>query len=106
MKDKQHDWSSIANSPNFLELQRKKKQFMFTWWGIGTFSYFILMLGAAYAPEIFRIKVLGKINLGYLLCLFQFFLAWAIAIIYTNKANNDFDPLAEKVLAEIERGGR
>lgn len=106
MKNNQTDWSAIANSPKFIELQRKKKLFMFSWWGIGSLSYFILLLGAAYTPEIFRIKVIGKINFGYLLCLFQFFLAWAMAILYAYKANSDFDPLTEEILAEIERGGK
>lgn len=102
----QKNWSSIVSSPKFVELQRKKKLFMFSWWIIGSLSYFILLLGAAYTPDIFRIKVVGKINFGYLLCLFQFFLAWGIAIYYSYKSNNDFDPLTEEVIAEIERGGK
>lgn len=106
MKDIQNNWCAIATSPTFIELQRKKKRFMFIWWGIGSVSYFILLLGAAYTPEIFRIKVLGKVNCGYLLCLFQFFLSWVIAIYYAYKANNEFDPLTEKVITEIERRGK
>jgi len=101
MSKKLRDWTVIANSPKFVELNREKTRFLFGWWIIGSLSYFALLLAAAYIPGMFRLKVLGNINLGYILCLLQFFISWAIAMFYAYKANKDFDRLARELVAEI-----
>ncbi len=104
MTQEQTDWAAIANSPKFIELHRRKTTFLFSWWVVGSLSYFILLLAAACTPEIFRVKLVGNINCGYFFCLFQFLLGWGIAMFYAYKANKDFDRLTEEVIGEIEGG--
>ena len=104
MAEKMNDWSAIAQSPQFVELHRKKTIFLLSLWVFGTCSYFLLPLGAAYTPKLFNTKILGRINFAYLFCLYQFVMTWAIALYYTHRSNSEFDPLTKEVLAVIERG--
>lgn len=104
MNNKITDWDTIANSPNFIKLHRKKTTFLLSLWIFGVFSYFLLPLGAFYAPTLFKMKIIGRMNVGYIYCLYQFFMTVAIAIYYTYRTNRDFDPLTKTVLEEIVGG--
>ena len=87
-----------------MELRRKKTRFLVGLWSIGAVSYFLVLIGAMYAPGLFNAKIVGRLNFGYLFCLFQFVLAWAIAIYYTSRSNNEFDPLTDELLELINKG--
>lgn len=104
MAERLKDWSTIAQSPKFVELHRKKTRFLLSLWVFGTCSYFLLPLGAAYAHKLFNTKIFGRINFAYLFCLYQFVMTWAIALYYTHRSNTEFDPLTEEVLELIEKG--
>ncbi len=104
MTEKRIDWATISNHPKFVELYRKKNSFLVSLWLVGATSYFLVLVGAMYAPELFNTKIVGRLNFGYLFCLFQFALAWGIAIFYTFWSNNKFDPLVEELLDRINRG--
>jgi uncharacterized membrane protein (DUF485 family) len=97
-------WAKVAQSPKFVELTRKKTRFLVGLWLIGATSYFLVLIGAMYAPALFNTKIIGRLNFGYLFCLFQFVLAWAIAIYYTYRSNREFDPLMNEVLDQIHKG--
>jgi uncharacterized membrane protein (DUF485 family) len=103
MAEIQHDWSAIAKNPKFLELRRKKTIFLFGWWIFSSAYYFLLPIGAAYAPDLFKIKVVGVINFGYAFALSQFFVSWGIAIYYARVANKDFDRLTKELIEEISK---
>ena len=104
MTGKTIEWAAIAQSPKFVELHRKKTRFLVGLWLIGATSYFLVLIGALYAPALFNAKIIGRLNFGYLFCLFQFVLAWAIAIYYTYRSNKEFDPLMNEVLVMINKG--
>jgi uncharacterized membrane protein (DUF485 family) len=90
------NWSAIDADPRFKELHRRKILFL---WGLMAFSvvyYFALPIGAAYATEIYKIKVWGVINVGLLFALSEFVVAWGIAFIYARKAA-EFDRMAEEI---------
>ena len=106
MKSAVYNWDSIAKYPSFIKLHKKKTAFLLGLWFIGSVSYFMLILGAAYAPGLFKVKIIGRMNLGYLVCISQFFIMIAIAIYYTHRANTYFDPLTRQVLDEIHSGGQ
>src|SRR5512138_3023547 len=72
MTKKVSDWAAIAQSPRFVELHRKKTAFLVGLWLFGTLSYFLLPLGVAYTPAIFKAKLLGRLNFAYFFCLYQF----------------------------------
>ena len=97
-------WAAIAQSPKFVELHRKKTRFLVGLWLVGATSYFLVLIGALYAPALFNAKIIGRLNFGYLFCLFQFVLAWAIAIYFTYRSNKEFDPLMNEVLDMINKG--
>ncbi len=102
MAEKTYDWSAIAKNPKFIELHHKKKSFLIGWWIFSTVYYFSLPLGAAFVPGLFKIKILGNINFGYLFGLSQFILSWFLALYYAKTANNDFDRLTRELVSELE----
>jgi uncharacterized membrane protein (DUF485 family) len=90
------NWSAIDADPRFKELHRRKTFFL---WGLMAFSviyYFALPIGAAYATDIYKIKVWGVINVGLLFAFSEFIVAWGIAFIYARKAA-EFDVMAEAI---------
>ena len=98
---KQYDWDAIAANPKFQELHRRKTIFLFGWWGFAVVFYLILILGVGYAPDIFRMKVIGNINVCYVFALMQFVSSWGIAIYYAHVANKEFDRLTEELVNEL-----
>jgi uncharacterized membrane protein (DUF485 family) len=102
MAEKTYNWSAIAQNPKFIELHHKKTAFLFGWWIFSTIYYFLLPIGAAYAPGLFKIQILERINLGYPFALSQFFVSWGIAIYYSKVANRDFDRLTRELVSELQ----
>jgi uncharacterized membrane protein (DUF485 family) len=97
-----YNWSEIAQNPKYLELKRKKRVFLFGWWIVASVYYFSLPLLSGYFPELFKIKLIGVINFGYLFILSQFLVAIFVAMYYTKVANRDFDRLTEELVREIQ----
>jgi uncharacterized membrane protein (DUF485 family) len=101
MNEQKYDWSAISETPAFITLRRKKSVFLLSLWVIGALPYLLLILAAAYAPELLRIRVLGRMNIGYLFCMFQFFSMIGISIYYNRKTSRDFDPITKDFLDKI-----
>ena len=102
MGTKTYNWSDIAKNPKYLELRRKKRVFLFGWWIAASIYYFSLPLLSGYFPALFKIKLIGVINFGYLFILSQFLVAIFVAIYYTKVANTDFDRMTEELLKDIQ----
>lgn len=95
----QYDWAAIEADPRFQSLHRRKSRFL---WGLMLFSlvyYFLLPIGAAYTHDLFRTQVWGPLNVGLLFALSEFIVAWGIAVIYSRRANREFDRLASELVA-------
>ena len=95
------DWDAIIRDSRFQSLHRRKVLFL---WGLMTFSvvyYFLLPIGAAYYQNLFKVRVWGVVNVGLLFALSEFVVAWAIALVYSRKASQDFDRMAEEIAAEF-----
>lgn len=95
------DWEAIEADPRFQNLHRRKSRFL---WSLMAFSlayYFLLPLGAVFTPELFRQKVWGPMNVGLLFALSEFVVAWGVAIIYSRRANREFDVLAAEIVASV-----
>lgn len=101
MAEKQYDWAAIAKNTKFQELTSKKMTFLFGWWIFSSAYYFLLPIGAAYAPGLFKIKIIGVINFGYMFALSQFFVSWGLALYYAHVANKDFDRLTKELINEL-----
>ena len=63
--------------------------------------FFCLPLATAYFQDIFKIKIWGVINLGLIFALSQFIVAWAIAIFYARRANDEFDKRAKALVDDV-----
>ena len=98
------DWAKLAKLPKFIELHSRKKTFLLTLWCLGSVMFYLLPVCAGYAPEFMKVKLLGRLNVTYFFCLFEFAMTWAIAIYYTYKSNTYFDRLTKEVLADINEG--
>jgi uncharacterized membrane protein (DUF485 family) len=101
-----YNWAAIDSDPRFQDLHSRKTRFLA---GLMIFSvvyYFLLPVGAAYFPEIFKIKVWGPVNVGLLFALSEFIVAWGIAYYYSRRANREFDAMARELIADAERIGR
>jgi uncharacterized membrane protein (DUF485 family) len=98
----QEDWAAIAKNPKFIELHRRKAYFLFGWWIFSTIYYFLLPIGAGSAQELWRWKVIGNINFGYLFALSQFFVSWALAMYYAAWANKVSDRLTNELIEELK----
>jgi len=92
------NWVAIDADPKFRELHQKKSSFLWTLMIISVVYYFLLPIGAAYFPNLFKVKVWGPVNFGILFALSEFVVAWLIAYIYARMASRRFDPMAEDIL--------
>jgi uncharacterized membrane protein (DUF485 family) len=101
-QQREYDWGAIASNPKYLELKRKKRDFLFGWWIAASVYYFLLPILSGYFPDLFKIKLMGVINFGYLFILSQFVMTFFVAFYYTRVANNDFDRLTAELVKELE----
>ena len=102
MAAKSYIWSEIAQNPKYLELKQKKRKFMYSWWVGSSIYYFLLTILSGYFPELFKIKLIGVINFGYLFILSQYVMTFYVALHYTKVANTEFDRLTEELIKEIQ----
>jgi len=96
------NWAAIDHDPRFQALHKRKTTFLWSLMIISTVYYFLLPIGAAYFPELFKIKVWGPMNFGILFALSEFVVAWTIAFIYTRRANRDFDSMAAEIVRDSD----
>ncbi|MFI0397660.1 MAG: DUF485 domain-containing protein [Thiolinea sp.] len=96
------NWAAIDHDPRFQALHKRKTTFLWSLMIISTVYYFLLPIGAAYFPELFKIKVWGPMNFGILFALSEFVVAWTIAFIYTRRANRDFDSMAAEIVRDAD----
>jgi uncharacterized membrane protein (DUF485 family) len=66
-------------------------------------GYIGLTVLAGFAPDFVGMKVIGSVNLGFLLIALNYLLSWVLAIAYGSIAAAKFDPLAAKVAMEVSR---
>lgn len=100
------DWAAIDADPRFQLLHTRKVRFLM---GLMVFSvafYFLLPIGAAYFPALFRVKLWGPLNVGIAFALVQFVVAWGIAFYYSRRANREFDAMARELIRDAENIGR
>ena len=105
MSNPSMNWAAINADPRFQTLHRKKTNFLSMLMIISVIYYFLLPIGAAYFPDLFKIKVWGVINVGILFALSEFIVAWAIAFIYSRRANAEFDAMALEIIKDAEKIG-
>jgi uncharacterized membrane protein (DUF485 family) len=99
-------WTDVQSSPEFVELRRRLRAFVFPMTAAFLAWYLLYVLLATYARGFMGTKLVGNINVGLVLGLGQFASTFLITWLYVRYANSKLDPLAEKLRAELEDGVR
>lgn len=102
----QRTHEEIMHSPEFVDLKRRFRSFIFPMTAFFLTWYALYVLLAAFAPEFMSIRVIGNINVGLLLGLGQFVTTFAITMLYRSWADKKFDPAASVLREQIEGGTR
>ena len=70
-------------------------------------GYIGLTVLAGFSKELLGIKVIGSVNLGFVLIALNYILSWVLAIIYGRIAADKFDPMASRAVSDLTgRGAR
>jgi uncharacterized membrane protein (DUF485 family) len=99
-------WSTVHASPDFAELRRRLRGFVFPMTALFLLWYVLYVLLADYAHGFMTTKVVGNINVGLVLGLLQFVSTFVITGWYVRFANRRLDPTAQKIREEIEGANR
>jgi len=92
----------VQRSKEFLDLRARFRRFVFPTTALFLSWYFLYVLLAAFAPEFMSHKLIGNLNVGLFLGLGQFVSTFIITMIYARWADKHFDPVADKLRADIE----
>lgn len=99
-------YEQMQASPEFAELRRRFRRFVFPVTAFFLAWYFTYVLLSVFAPGFMGTKVFGNINIGLLMGLGQFVTTFAITFWYARWAGREFDPKADELgaLLDGERG--
>jgi uncharacterized membrane protein (DUF485 family) len=82
-------------------LIKEKLKFLIPMVAIYMISFIGLTLLADFARGFMGTRVVGAVNIGFVLIAFNYLLSWALALIYVKIANERLDPLAAKAASEV-----
>jgi uncharacterized membrane protein (DUF485 family) len=92
----------IANAPDFTNLRRTFRRFVFPATAAFLLWYALYVLCSAYARDFMDTKVVGHINVALIFGLLQFVSTFLIAWLYVRYMTRNVDPLADALRAKIE----
>ena len=93
---------TIQASPEFAELRRRLRRFVFPMTALFLAWYATYVLLGAFAHDFMAIKVFGNINVGLLIGLGQFLTTFIITGLYVRFANRELDPRAAAIRSRLE----
>jgi len=96
------NWEAVQAGPEFTELRRRLRVFVFPMTAFFLVWYLLYVLVAAYLSDFMAIKLVGNINVGIVFGLLQFVSTFVITGLYVRYAGNRLDPIADKIRHEIE----
>lgn len=99
------DFREVQSSPEFTELRRRHRSFVFPMAAAFLLWYFAYVLLADYAHDFMSTKLWGNINVGLVLGLLQFVSTFAITTWYVRYANRKLDPIATDIRRSLEDEG-
>jgi uncharacterized membrane protein (DUF485 family) len=98
------DYHAVQQSPEFQQLRRTHRSFVFPVLAACLVWYFAYVLLAVYAVDFMSTRVFGSINVAMLLGLAQVVTTFAVTMWYVSWANKHLDPKSEQIRDEIESG--
>ncbi len=96
------DFLEMQASPQFQELRRTLRRFVFPMTAFFLLWYSLYVLLGAFAHDFMATKVWGNINVGLILGLLQFVTTFVITGLYVRFANRELDPRAAAIREELE----
>ena len=96
------DFRETQSSPEFKELRRTHRSFVFPMAVVFIVWYFIYVILAAFAPDFMAISIAGNVNVGILFGLLQFVSTFVITAAYVSFANRKLDPKAKAIRERLE----
>jgi|SRR5690349_15294297 uncharacterized membrane protein (DUF485 family) len=94
-----------AQEASLKELIAVKARFLVPMIVIYMVSYIGLTALAGFAKGLMAVKVVGSLNLGFVLIALNYLLSWVLALVYVRLANSIFDPLVARVVARTRKRG-
>ena len=96
------DYPAVQQSPEFQNLRRTQRSFVFPVLGACLVWYIAYVLLAGYAHDFMSTRIFGSINVAILLGLAQVVTTFAVTTWYVRFANKRLDPLAADIRDELE----
>jgi uncharacterized membrane protein (DUF485 family) len=94
--------ATIQASPEFAELRRKLRRFVFPMTALFLAWYATYVLLGAFAHDFMAIKVFGNINVGLLIGLGEFLTTFIITGLYVRFADRELDPRAADIRSMLD----
>ena len=95
----------VQDGPEFAELRRRLRGFVFPMTAAFLLWYLAYVLLASYARDVMAVRVTGAVTVGLVIGLLQFVTTFALTTAYVRFAERRLDPLAAGLRQRIE-GGR
>lgn len=99
--DTDQDFIAIAASPEFQELRRRMRRFVFSMSALFFAWYMVYVITAAYLPEFMAIRLVGEINVGLVMGVGQFVSTILITMAYLRFARRQTDPRVRRIRSAI-----
>jgi uncharacterized membrane protein (DUF485 family) len=98
-------WIEGVESPEFKTLIDAKQRSIVPMIVIYMIGYMGLSVLAGFGRGILGIKVLGAVNLGFVLIAGNYVMSWLLAIVYARISANRHDPLVKVVVDKAHASG-
>ena len=95
-------YEQMQATPEFQGLRRTLRRFVFPATVAFLAWYLLYVLMSAYARDFMGIQLIGNINVAYVFGLLQFVSTFGLAFFYSRYADRHFDPVADRLRAELE----
>ncbi len=99
-------WIEGVDSAEFKTLIDAKQRSIVPMIVIYMIGYLGLSVLAGFGRGILGIKVLGAVNLGFVLIAGNYVMSWVLAVVYARISANRHDPLVKVVIDKARAGGR
>ncbi|MCR2799428.1 DUF485 domain-containing protein [Microbacterium sp. zg-Y818] len=97
------DYVAVEDSPQFRNLKRSQRSFVFPLAVAFLVWYFVYVLLSSFATDFMSQRVSGDITVGLLFGLGQFVTTFAITMTYVWYANRKLDPQATAIREQLEK---
>jgi len=99
-------WIDSVRSVEFKTLIDAKRRSIMPMIVIYVVGYMGLSVLAGFGHGILGIKVLGSVNLGFVLIAGNYLMSWVLAVIYARVSADRHDPLVKVVVEKARASGR